>query len=168
MRITIGLLILLLCPSGVLAAGPNAPINCQVWANFSSRGSIGETVLEEIRKVRSKLSLALFGINNQVIAEELAKLAGQGITVRIKVDKDRTMKKRYRRVVDLLKAAGIQVLSVGIEGKNHNKFAVIDEAKVLTGSYNWTYRAEQNWENLLVLTCPELAKMYEREWEAIR
>ncbi len=168
MRKFIGLLILLLWSSAATAAGVNAPVDCKVWSKFSSRGSIGETVLEEIRKARSKLSLALFGFNNQVIAKELVKLARQGITVRVKIDKDKGMKKKHRRVVQFLQAAGIQVQSVGIEGKNHNKFVVIDEARVLTGSYNWTYRAEQNWENLLVLDCPELARRYEIEWEKIR
>ncbi|MCZ6622595.1 MAG: phospholipase D-like domain-containing protein [Deltaproteobacteria bacterium] len=168
MRKTVGLLILLLCPSGAMAAGLNAPVNCKVWSSFSNRGSIGETILKEIRKTRSKLSLALYGFNNQVIAEELVKLAGQGIMVRVKVGKDKSLKKRHRRVVRLLREAGISVEAVGRNGKNHNKFVVIDEARVLTGSYNWTLMAEQNWENLLVLDCPELARRYEIEWEKIR
>lgn len=46
-------LILLLCTPHVLAGGANGPVNCKVWANFSSQGSIGETVLQEIRQARS-------------------------------------------------------------------------------------------------------------------
>jgi phosphatidylserine/phosphatidylglycerophosphate/cardiolipin synthase-like enzyme len=57
---------------------------------------------------------------------------------------------------------------VAPERKNHNKFAVIDGKRVITGSYNWTLKAEQNWENLLFLDCPELAEKYEQEWERIR
>jgi phosphatidylserine/phosphatidylglycerophosphate/cardiolipin synthase-like enzyme len=45
---------------------------------------------------------------------------------------------------------------------------VIDGRRVLTGSYNWTQKAETNWENLLIIDCPELAKSYEAEWEKIR
>ena len=43
----------------------------------------------------------------------------------------------------------------------HNKFAVLDGATVLTGSYNWTISAfKYNDENLLVLRRPELAQRY--------
>ena len=62
----------------------------------------------------------------------------------------------------------VRVQAVAPEGRNHNKFAVIDQDKVITGSYNWTLKAEKNWENLLILDCPELAKLYVREWEAIQ
>ena len=169
MKKTVGLLILLLCCSPALAGETDAPVNCKVRASFSSEGSIAEAVLKEVRQARSKLSLALYGFNNVVMCEELVKLASQGIDIRVKVDKKKTMKKkRGRRVVEILKAAGIKVQTVGQEEKNHNKFIVIDATKVITGSYNWTLRAEQNWENILIMDCPELAKQYEREWEKIR
>ena len=113
------------------------------------------------------MNVGLF--HNLVMVEELAKLAVQGIKIRVKIDKKRNMKKkRAIRAIEILRAAGISVLTVGQEGKNHNKFIVIDGAKVITGSYNWTVRAEQNWENILVLDCPKLAKQYEQEWEEIR
>jgi phosphatidylserine/phosphatidylglycerophosphate/cardiolipin synthase-like enzyme len=50
----------------------------------------------------------------------------------------------------------------------HNKFAVIDGRRILTGSFNWTNSAEdRNRENLLVLDCEELARRYEQEWVEI-
>ncbi len=173
MRKTLVLLVFLcfpsLVPSWAWASMSQEPVNCKVWTSFSSEGSIGETILQEIRQARSRLSVALYAVNNLVMVEELAKLAVQGIKIRVKIDKKRNMKKkRAIRAIEILRAAGISVLTVGQEGKNHNKFIVIDRAKVITGSYNWTVRAEQNWENILVLDCPKLAKQYEREWEEIR
>jgi len=172
-RKTLVLLVFLCCPSLVPSwawtGETNQPANCKVWASFSSEGSIGETILQEIRQARSRLSVALYAVNNLVMVEELAKLAGEGIKIRAKIDKKRSMRqKRNMRAIEILKSAGISVQLVGQEGKNHNKFIVIDGAKVITGSYNWTVRAEQNWENILVLDCPKLAKQYEREWEEIR
>jgi phosphatidylserine/phosphatidylglycerophosphate/cardiolipin synthase-like enzyme len=61
---------------------------------------------------------------------------------------------------------GVEVQTVAPDGRNHNKFAIIDGRRVLTGSYNWTLKSEENWENLLILDCPALAKSYESEWEA--
>ena len=150
------------------AAEPKTPISCQVQANFSSQGSIGDELLKEIRQAKSKLFLAVFGFTNMRLAEELVNLSKQGIAVRIKMEETKTVKKRHYQVVQFLRAGGVPVQAVGGEGKNHNKFAVIDERKVITGSYNWTLRAEKNWENLLVLDSPKLAMMYEREWETIQ
>ncbi len=154
--------VFLLASSLALSSHASETVSCKVRVVFFSQGSIGEAVIQEIRKTRSKLSLALYGFNNLVFAEELVKLARQGINVRVKVDERKSMKKRHRQVVQLLKAAGISVQAVGHEGKNHDKFAVIDEAKVITGSYNWTFRAEQNWENLLILDCPDWQKCTKR------
>ena len=168
MRRMIFLLVISLCPI-ILWAGESSPlIDCKVKARFTSQGSVGETILEELRQTRTKLSMAIYGFNNMVLAEELVNLAKRGISVRIKMDGHKTMKKKHRRVVQFLWAEGIPVQIVGRESKNHNKFVVIDGVKVITGSYNWTLRAEENWENLLILNCPKLAEMYEREWETIR
>ena len=162
------LLFISLCPTFLWAGESSTPIDCKVKAKFTSQGSIGETILEELHQTRTKLSMAIFGFNNLVLAEELVTLAKRGISVRIKMDYQKTMKKKHRRVVQSLRARGIPVQIVGRESKNHNKFVVIDGSKVITGSYNWTLRAEENWENILILNCPKLAKMYEREWETIR
>lgn len=47
----------------------------------------------------------------------------------------------------------------------HDKFCVIDFSKVITGSYNWTYRASQNSENILILNDPLLATQYINRFE---
>lgn len=157
---------------GILLLGPvlahaREGVACRVTANFSSEGSIGAELTQALRQVKQRIALALFGFNNVRLAEELAKLARNGVRVRLKVDAAKSMEKKTGGVVDFLKAAGVQVQTVAPDGRNHNKFAVIDRKRVITGSYNWTLKAEQNWENLLFLDCPELAEKYEREWERI-
>ena len=47
----------------------------------------------------------------------------------------------------------------------HDKFCVIDFKKVITGSYNWTYKASQNSENILVLNDPIVASQYISRFE---
>ena len=37
----------------------------------------------------------------------------------------------------------------------HNKFCVIDRSTVINGSYNWSYKARQNHENITVSTNAE-------------
>lgn len=38
----------------------------------------------------------------------------------------------------------------------HDKFCVIDFKKVITGSYNWTYKASHNSENVVIILIPLL------------
>jgi len=33
----------------------------------------------------------------------------------------------------------------------HNKFCVIDSKTVVTGSYNWTKKAQSNYENITII-----------------
>jgi phosphatidylserine/phosphatidylglycerophosphate/cardiolipin synthase-like enzyme len=60
--------------------------------------------------------------------------------------------------------------STGIAAKHaiaHNKIRVIDEAVVVTGSFNFTTAAEaHNAENLLVIRDAELAAKYLANWQA--
>ena len=47
----------------------------------------------------------------------------------------------------------------------HDKFCVIDFKKVITGSYNWTYKASQNSENVIILSEPTVATQYINRFE---
>lgn len=168
MKTTFSLLSFFLVLSAALPSHSGETVDCKVRIVVSSQGSIEEVIMKEIRQTRSKLFLALYGFDNQALADPLVELAARGVTVRLKIDAEKSMNKRERRIIERLKAAGILVQGVAPYGRNHNKFAVIDETRVLTGSYNWTLKAESNWENLLILDCPKLAKEYAQEWEKIQ
>jgi competence ComEA-like helix-hairpin-helix protein len=50
----------------------------------------------------------------------------------------------------------------------HNKFAVIDNKMVITGSYNWTASAgERNNENLLVIDDKNIIKEYQNQFNIL-
>ncbi len=50
----------------------------------------------------------------------------------------------------------------------HDKFAVIDESVVLTGSFNWTTQAvKNNQENILFIQNNELAIKFLQEFEKL-
>lgn len=152
---------------GVSASAADS-FDCRVSPKFSSRDSLGQAVSESLRQAKQQVTLALYGFNNNDLAEELVKLAKKGVGVRVKIDTAKGAEKKTGGLISRLKSGGVGVQTVAPGGRNHNKFAVIDGTRVLTGSYNWTAKAESNWENLLILDCAELAKSYESEWERIR
>ena len=165
---------ILLCVAlaGFLLYGKSAHgadgFECRVSPKFSSGDGLAQTVTESLRQAKQRVTLALYGFNNAELADELVKMAKKGIAIKVKVDSAKGAEKKTVRIIDTLKGAGVQVQTVAPGGRNHNKFAVIDGTRVLTGCYNWTAKAESNWENLLVLDCADLAKAYESEWEKIR
>lgn len=153
----------------LLPALPSAgdSYDCRVQPQFSGQGSIGKSVRAAIGQSKERLTIALYGFDNFDLVAELLDLAKRKVSVRVKIDSARSSGKKIVKVIDQLRAGGVQVQTVAPDGRNHNKFAVIDGKRVLTGSYNWTLKAESNWENLLILDCPDLAQAYEREWERI-
>ena len=140
---------------------------CRVSPKFSSRDSLAQAVTDSLRQAKQKVILALYGFNNNDLADELIKLAKKGVVVRVKIDTAKGAEKKTGALISRLKSGGVEVQTVAPDGRNHNKFAVIDGSRVLTGSYNWTAKAESNWENLLVIDCAELAKAYDTEWEKV-
>ena len=50
----------------------------------------------------------------------------------------------------------------------HNKFAVIDNKVLITGSFNWTSQAvNANQENIAVIENSHLVKLYNQEFEKL-
>ncbi len=67
-----------------------------------------------------------------------------------------------------LQSGGIDVLVDGNCYTMHHKVIIIDERTVITGSYNFTRRAEEtNDENLLIIDDPELAGQFMEEFERV-
>ena len=70
---------------------------------------------------------------------------------------------------DFVAHAGIATFLDGQHKIAHNKVIVIDEATVVTGSFNFTKSAEDsNGENLLVIRDRSLARKYAANWQRHR
>lgn len=55
------------------------------------------------------------------------------------------------------------------ENMVHHKFCIIDDEILITGSYNWTYYAEnRNWENVLIIDNEKVVNGYIQEFERIK
>ena len=65
-------------------------------------------------------------------------------------------------IEEFIKAGGIyQIIQSSQDKFMHNKFAIFDNKKVITGSYNWTYSAEyNNLESIIISKEENLIKRY--------
>ena len=66
---------------------------------------------------------------------------------------------------EFIKAGGVLHIANANVGFMHHKFCVIDDSRIITGSYNWTYYAEtRNVENILISDDASLVMPFKNEF----
>lgn len=128
----------------------------QVQAHFEN---IEQQILNEIKLAKFSIWVCVAWITNKSIGNELYRKHKSGLNVRVIVNDD-----------DLTQSRGCDFQKVGIEyhkfsPKNdnyknlmHHKFCIIDLKKVITGSFNWTEKANFNFENVEIIASREKAE----------
>lgn len=111
------------------------------------------------------VDIAVYSITNPKIADAIIAAHRRGAMVRIITD--RTMAGHKSSLIDELSADGIPVRTNRRHKIEHNKFAIFDNQRIVTGSYNWTTAAtKSNSENCIFLPAPaqKYAKRFEVLW----
>ena len=137
-------------------------------------GSDCETLLTDvIRDARREILIAIYTMTSPTIAEALQKAARRGVSIHIKYDRGQIELGRMSEIMTTLGAVpNITVTPIEMSGRfasMHHKFAVIDQALVFTGSFNFTVvAATQSYENAVVIYSDTIAQQYTAEFEAIQ
>ena len=151
---------------GLAVVGLSRPLAARAAeVYFSPGGGCTAAVVREIGAARQSIEVQAYSFTSAPIARALAEAKERGVHVEVILDKsNRTA--RYSGA-DYLIHHGIPTRIDAAHAIAHNKVMIIDDAVVLTGSFNFTTAAEtHNAENLLVLRDPQLAKEYLRNWKA--
>ena len=140
-------------------------------------------IATQLEQGTKTIDMALFVFSEQSLANALGEHVNRGVAVRLLADPG-FASRSYSEVLDLLGLsipdrlcrleAGNSPLRKPLEGvgiprlsrgdKLHHKFAVIDNKKVITGSFNWSpSAAHTNDETLLVIHSRQLAQHFTRE-----
>ncbi len=151
-----------------------------VQACFSPMGKCSNHIIRELRQAQKEILVAVFAFTSSEIAWALVQANQRGVKVRVVLDREFDKESEYSKG-PFMEEKGLRVrrvsgLSKGDKrrGSMHQKFAVIDNRVVLTGSYNWTASAENyNAENLLLFhdagpLADEYRKQFFRLWEKSR
>jgi phosphatidylserine/phosphatidylglycerophosphate/cardiolipin synthase-like enzyme len=145
-----------------------AEFNCSGAARFSPHGGAEALVVETLAHARASVHIAIYGLTSRKIEQTLLDLAQAGVRVSIKVDHLQSAGRTQAALLARLRVKGIEVEVSRLGRLLHDKFAIVDGRWVVTGSFNWTDGAEhRNRENILAFDCPDLAKVFEAEWETI-
>ena len=153
-----------ICLSVPAQAEPLCACDAQMSVYFSPNGGALEAILSELDGAQKSVHMQAFHLRSKPIIKALEKAVKRGLDVRVLVDAE-DAERSNSRVRDAA-AQGIPVYSDGSHSTAHNKVVIVDGSIVITGSYNFTNKAEtQNSENLLVIRSKELAGKYEKNWE---
>jgi len=131
---------------------------------FSPNGGCQQAVIAELNKAHKSIDVAMYALTSREIARVLVEAKQRHVKVKISLDiaqvKDPYSKCKY------LISKGINVKFHMGPGLLHDKYAVIDNQVVVTGSFNWTATAEKkNAENLLILKDTDLAWKYTKNFK---
>lgn len=126
---------------------------------FSPRGGCTEAIVRTISEARQTILVQAYSFTSAPIAAALVAASRKGVRVEAVLDKSNKTGKYSE--ADFLVNSRIPTWIDERHAIAHNKVMVIDNATVLTGSFNFTKAAEENnAENLLILRSPELAARY--------
>ena len=125
-------------------------------------------IVKQIQLSKSRLLIAVAWFTNEKIGREIIKK--KNLDVEIIVD-DNKINRQCNNLINL-QTNGIDITFVKDLNKNyylmHNKFCVVDNKLVITGSYNWTQNANLNEENITILNDPTNTALYTHEFRRIK
>lgn len=113
--------------------------------------NISERIVAEINKAQSSIYVAVAWFTNRNIFDALIKKSQENCQVLLMFSND-CINDNSLIDFELLNIKYSKIFRIG-DGDSelmHNKFCVIDHCTVITGSYNWSYKAESNFENIIV------------------
>lgn len=160
------------CTLGTLSGGcicDSLCSSCTVEALFVSPaidGVIEARLISLLDAATRTVDLAMYSFTDDQLAEALIRAHRRGVVVRVIRDGAQSAGRGDENA--RLQDAGIEVLVESLSGQMHHKFLVVDGRITVTGSYNWSSAAdEDNFENVMVIVCPDVASAFATEFNRI-
>ena len=136
---------------------------------FAPEDEVAGKILPVLQSAERSIFFMAFAFTRQDFANALLERAADGVNVR-GVFETRQIAAGANQAWELLRVGGLaaNVRQDGNQYNLHHKVFIIDEAIVVTGSYNFSGNAdERNDENVLILHNRDIAAAYLAEWERV-
>ncbi len=173
MHNTIRILFLsLFCFFSLSAAARHEQVECQVY--FSPEDHLAEQLIALIAKERKSALVAVYCFTHQGISKALIQAKKRGVRVEVIVD---PYSLSAGKSIKKMAALGIPVFLWDPpvqQGQKrpplmHDKFCVLGDEVVWTGSFNFTYQATtSHQENAVVLHSKEIADAFSHQFEVMK
>lgn len=120
-------------------------------------------IVSLIQEAQKQIDVAVYAINNDAIVEALKSAHNRGVQIRILTDRTQAGQKNSK--VKELEQTGIPLIRHKKYRVQHDKFAIFDKQRAVTGSYNWTNSASRkNAENCFFFSDRNVKK-YDKRFE---
>jgi phosphatidylserine/phosphatidylglycerophosphate/cardiolipin synthase-like enzyme len=124
-------------------------------------GGLDETIVADIDAAQRRIEVAAFDFDLPKIGQALVRAKQRGVQVRVVIDGENLEDAEVARLTGELESAGIPLFFDEREAFMHNKFIVLDDTIVWTGSMNLTVNdGFRNNNNMLRIVDPRLAANY--------
>lgn len=134
---------------------------------FSPNPGGQDLVVKAINSAKTSLCVAAYSFTSKPISEAILQAKKRGVRVKVVAD-EKANQSKYT-ATRFLANQGIDVRLNGNYAIMHNKFIVVDNQTVETGSFNYSQAAQKkNAENVIVMwNNPEVAAKYAIECERL-
>lgn len=133
---------------------------------FTPIEACADLVTKWIGRANSSVHVLMYAFTLDTVAEALVAAKNRGVDVKIVMESHNAFSSGSE--YEHLRQAGVDVRLDSNSAEMHHKVAIIDGHIVLTGSFNWTMRANtENDENLIVIDDVVLATVFEEQFQRV-
>jgi phosphatidylserine/phosphatidylglycerophosphate/cardiolipin synthase-like enzyme len=132
-------------------------------------GGVDAAIVADIEHAQKTIDAAVFDFRLPALVDAFARAAQRGVRVRLVTDyAANQVSKEYTGAIEKMEKAGVQVLRDHRSALMHNKFVVIDNRLLWTGSMNFTANdVYRNNNNMLRVMMPQLIENYNARFERL-
>lgn len=140
----------------------------KVEFGFSPDAGAEALVLKTIDLAQHTIRLIGYSFTSKPIVQALVRAHRRGVDVKCVLDKSNTRNNSSRAALNLLVNSGIETRIDSMHAITHDKFQIIDNKTVETGSFNYSAAAaHSNAENVIVIWNNQIvAHGYTENWTA--
>jgi phosphatidylserine/phosphatidylglycerophosphate/cardiolipin synthase-like enzyme len=133
---------------------------------FSPQDDVLQKILPKLQGAKKSIRFLAFSYTEDKIGQ--AMIEKKNAKVKVSGVFEKRNAEGIGSELPILVEAGVDVLEDGNCYTMHHKFIIIDDKIVITGSYNFTKRAEeQNDENIVIIEDAGIAALYKAEFDRV-
>jgi phosphatidylserine/phosphatidylglycerophosphate/cardiolipin synthase-like enzyme len=128
---------------------------------------IASQIILELEKAKSEILIAVAWFTNTVLFEIVQNMQKEGVKTEVMISDDghNFGKLHFEHLVRI--GGQVWVKETNNYALMHNKYCVIDQKTLVTGSYNWSVKAEKNFENIFVTDDPTAVSRYHNHFHKV-
>jgi phosphatidylserine/phosphatidylglycerophosphate/cardiolipin synthase-like enzyme len=117
---------------------------------------IKKEIINNLKKAKHEIKVAVAWLTDEDIIRTLGQRSKEGVDVKVIISDSKENFRNTKKFNELIRNQS--KLFIVSPKFLHHKFCIIDNSVIINGSYNWTYYAQSNEENILVLTLDETSQ----------